>query len=278
MRSAELPWALQVPSKEQGEQLLQGVEDKSRPYWQALARVIHLDDAGKYDDAVIASLSVLARRYAPPPGRAYNSGGDGFRHYALVVALHIAFVVGAAKLRQRLLRRVAQIPLEARYEYEEPDSLADVLFNLRRADIVFQSQNPQYPQSKWCDGVSVRIKGLMETFADSDDALWRYEAAFFVGEFLLSLMPMDVGADEESRNNPSAGSFLYYSNSRYAITRFLKKNVKIVEAMYARPLREILAAFDENAIRLVSPSCFAEGFTSGALAAAYPEHAKNKPS
>lgn len=93
----------------------------------------------------------------------------------------------------------------------------------------------------------MRIKGLIETIADFDDALWRQEAAFFVGEFLLALMPMEAGGDEEWRNHPSAGSFLYYSNARYAITRFLKKNVRATEAMDARPLREILAAFDGTA-------------------------------
>lgn len=68
---------------------------------------------------VIASLSVLAQQYGPPPGQPFNKGGEGFRHYALVVALHVAFVVGAARSRQNLLGRIAQIPLQARYDYEE---------------------------------------------------------------------------------------------------------------------------------------------------------------
>lgn len=87
---------------------------------------------------------MLAQQYAPPPGQPFNKVGEGFRHYALVVALHVAFVVGAGRSRQNLLRRIAQIPLQARYDYEEPDNLADVLSYLRRADVVLQTQHPQY--------------------------------------------------------------------------------------------------------------------------------------
>lgn len=248
-------------------------------YWTALAKIVLNDNKNKYDEAIIQSLGYLVRYYEAPAGTTYTDLGLNIRYYPLIVSLYIIFIVGAFKKRQSLLKQVASIELLRRSFYEESYPIAYSLFFIRRAGDVFQTQYERYPNSRWCDPVASYTKALLDRKLHIDDYLWDKDANFYVGEFLLSLLPLDV-VDRDTGTpaigHPSSGLFIYLSDSVPVIRRFLKNESAWVAKIFHRPFKDILKEFDQTAKNLVSGLCWAEGFVSGAFETAFPEEAKNK--
>ena len=279
LKSDTIPWALQIPSKEEGNKLFSTIEKESEMYWTALAKIVLNDNKNKYDEAIIQSLGYLARYYEAPAGTTYTDLGLNIRYYPLIVSLYIIFIVGAFKKRQSLLKQVASIELLRRSFYEESYPIAYSLFFIRRAGDVFQTQYERYPNSRWCDPVASYTKALLDRKLHIDDYLWDKDANFYVGEFLLSLLPLDV-VDRDTGTpaigHPSSGLFIYLSDSVPVIRRFLKNESAWVAKIFHRPFKDILKEFDQTAKNLVSGLCWADGFVSGAFETAFPEEAKNK--
>jgi hypothetical protein len=76
VRSDTLSWTPHAKTKEEGRHVLGLIEDQSREYLRALAKLVAQDAAGRYDDAVIRSLSVLAEVAEAPPGTTRNISAD----------------------------------------------------------------------------------------------------------------------------------------------------------------------------------------------------------
>ena len=278
LESNSIPWALQIPSREDGEKLLRNIEEISEIYWAALINIVLKDEKGKYDEAIIQSLGYLARYYEAPVGTSYNNLGINIRYYPLIVSLYIIFIVGAFKKRQTLLKKVADIELLRRSLYEEPYHIAYSLFFIRRAEEVFQTQHGGYPKSRWCDAVASYTKTLLDRKVHIDDCFWDKDANFYIGEFLLSLLPLDI-IDKNTGTpiigHPSSGLFIYINDSIPAIRRFLKNENKWVAKIFRRPFEDILKEFDETEKKLERRGgCWAEGFVSGAFETVFPEKAK----
>jgi len=277
LESNSIPWALQIPSREDGEKLLRNIEEVSEIYWVALINIVLKDEKGKYDEAIIQSLGYLARYYEAPVETSYNNLGINIRYYPLIVSLYIIFIVGAFKKRQTLLKKVADIELLRRSLYEEPYHIAYSLFFIRRAEEVFQTQHGGYPKSRWCDAVASYTKTLLDRKVHIDDCFWDKDANFYIGEFLLSLLPLDI-IDKNTGTpiigHPSSGLFIYINDSIPAIRRFLKNENKWVAKIFRRPFEDILKEFDETPKKLERGGCWAEGFVSGAFETVFPEKAK----
>jgi hypothetical protein len=268
-----IPWVLQMPSKEDGQKLFTGIEKEASIYWMALANILNKDDKGKYDDAIIKSLGQLARYQEAPAGVSYTELGCGIRYYPLIVSLYIIFAVGAFRKREALLKKVGEMQLTRRSLYEDPYSIAYALFFIHRAGDVFQIQYDSFPNSKWCDPVASFTKILLDRMLIVNDYLWNKDVTFYIGEFLLCLLPLDV-LDSKSGipaiGHPSSGLFLYIHDSIPAIQRFLQNESGWISKIFHRPLQEILKEFDETAHKLSSGLCWTHGFVSGAVQAAFP--------
>jgi hypothetical protein len=272
LQGTAIRWDQQVPSKGEAEGLLQSIEDQCRTYWRALARIVQDDKSGRYDDAILGSLQLLAVDYAAPTGVAFTKLGVGLRYYPLVVALHIVYVVGVANRRSELLKRCTRLHLEPVREDDEPEHVGNALFYLRRSDELFQVFHPNYPQQRWCDGVATRLKAIVQSLI-GDKPVPPTDRDFFIGEFVLSLVPLDVPTDSQQYRIavPASGNFLYFSGASRAIVRFLGKNVDWLGGGFERPLPDLLKEFDEKAHQLVSARCFGDGLVRGTVAAAYPQ-------
>jgi len=282
LESDAIPWVLQIPSKEEGSKILSEIEKKSEIFWMALSKIILKDDKNKYDEAIIQSLGYLARYYEAPAGMPYNDLGQYIRYYSLVVSLYIIFIVGAFKKRYILLKKIASMELLGRslYSfYEKHYPIAYSLFFIRGAGEVFQTQHEKYPNSKWCDPVASYIKTLLDKKLNIDDYRWNKDANFYIGEFLLSLITLDVVDKNTGALNighPSPGLFMYAYNAIPVIRRFLKQERDWIAKIFHRSLEDILKDFDKTAWKAVNPLCSfsANGFLFGAFESAFPEKAK----
>ena len=270
--SAEIPWNLQVPSREDAAKLLETIEDRCREYWRAVALLRRHDDAAQYEEDLIASLALLAEETAPPPGHSYTDLGQYIRYYPLVFALYAAFVAGCISSRVTLLKKCAQLTLAGRSEYDDPEHIGFVFFYIHRAGGLFATQHPNYPNQTWCDPVATRIQAVIGSLVSDDDPRWKPERAFFAGEFLLCLVPLDMAPVEGQYTvgHPSSGSFMYHSVARVIIPRFLRDNVTWLEKVFTRNLSDMLADFDNTAAKVVSSRYWPDGFVRGAREAAYP--------
>jgi Putative DNA-binding domain len=274
INSESIPWNLTISNKDIGDQVLHDIENASNFLWEALAKILSNDDTGRYDDDIIKSIAYLAQYIEAPVGKAYTEVGVCVRYLPLVVSLYIIFIVGVSKKRNELLRKVLLVNISRRSHYDAPLNIQEVFWFIRRADAIFQTQNPQYPNSKWCDSVGIYIKMLLNRILSIDDPLWNIENAFFVGEFILCLSPMEY-ADKTSKVEvsgfPSPGAFLYFDAATPIIKRFLREDGEDIKSVFRRDFKEMLEGFDKNAARLIPFACHGSGFVSGAVEAAYPK-------
>lgn len=145
---------------------------------------------------------------------------------------------------------MADIELLRRSLYEEePYHIAYSLFFIRRAEEVFQTQYEGYPKSRWCDAVASYTKTLLDRKVHIGDCFWDKDANFYIGEFLLSLLPLDIidkNTGTPMIGHPSSGLFIYIDDSIPAIRRFLKNENKWVAKIFRRPFEDILKEFDET--------------------------------
>jgi hypothetical protein len=176
--------------------------------------------------------------------------------------------------RFALLRRVNELTLTRRSHYDQPVAVAYSLFHIRRAGEIFQTQQPEYPKRRWCDAAGMHIEKVLKGSLKIEDSFVDWREAFFIGEFILALTPLDVLVRETSKpalSHPSAGLYLYFSEAEPILKRFLSKEAASLAKVFTRPLKDILKDFDAGASKLGSGGCFTEGFASGASEAAFPE-------
>jgi hypothetical protein len=281
LASDDIPWNIPEANPEVCKSILDQNDDVSAIFWEALGNIIYHDDLGKYDEVVIRALSYLAKRSEAPSGKVFNEWGTGIRYLPLVVSLYIVFIVGSSKKRFSLLKKVSALTINPRSRYEEGLPIPRVLFYIRSAEAIFQSQHPGYPNEKWCDAVGTRVELILQRRLNISDPLWDQRERFFIGEFLLCLTPLDVLNRETKTPEigyPSAGIFLYFSDAEPIIKRFLRDQAKEAAVAFKRPFKEILGDFDRTARELLSGFCFGGGFVEGATAAAYPENPKKENS
>lgn len=274
LESNFIPWDLQVPSKEGGKELFSTIEKEAETYWIALSKILIRDDKGKYDEAIIQSLGYLARYYEPPSGITFTHLGQNIRYYPLVVSLYIIFIIGAFKKKLSLLKAISNIKLMGRSVYSEPLSIAYSLFFIRGARDVFQTQHENYPNSRWCEPVASYIKILIDQKVYIDDYIWDKDANFYIGEFLLSLLPLNIVDQDTGKpinRMPSSGLYIYIGSAIPSIRRFLRNERSWIEKIFSRPFGDILKEFDETAIKNTNILCTAAGFVSGAFESAFPE-------
>jgi len=274
LESDAISWNLQISSKEEGKELFDSINKKAEVYWQSLSEILLKDDEGKYNEAIIKSIEQISHYYEPPIGTAHSHSGQCIRYYLLVVILYIIFAVGTFKKRDSILKKISELELTRKFYYEEPFPIADSLFFIREAGEIFQTQYEQYPQKKWCDPVASYIKSLFDQKIRIEDYSWDPDAYFFIGEFLLSLLPLDIVDKNTGRkifNYPSSGLYMYVPNSVPIIKKFLARERDWIRKIFHRPLKNILQEFDTTAKDLVRPLCRALGFTNGALQSAFPE-------
>jgi hypothetical protein len=271
-----IDWSLQVPSKEEGEKLFNTINKEAEIYWQSLAKIILKDDEENYNEAIIKSLEYLAHYHEPPIGKPFTDFGQYIRYYPLIVSLYIIFTVGVFKKKDRLLKKISEIELTGKSFYEGPISIAYSLFFIRRAGEIFQTQYEEYPSRRWYDPISSYIKLLFNQKINIEDYFWNQDANFFVGEFLLSLLPLDVIDKNTGKpifDHPSSGLYLYTSESISIIQRFLRNERDWIKEIFHWPLEDILKRFDNTATKKTILG-IGMGFVSGAFQSTYPEKIK----
>lgn len=266
--SDALPWALQVTNKSDGEEALALIEKAAETFWAALSVLVEMDRMAKYEDLLVEALGQLARQREAPAGTRFTDLGRYVRYYPLVVSLYLVFAVGAFKKRDSLLRKVAALPLTTRSLYDEPLPISYALFMIRRADNVFQTRRSNYPEGgKWCDAVASVIKAFFDRGVNVTNRAWDPVANFFIGEFLLSLLPIQT----KEVGHPSLGLYLFASESVPVLRRFLSKDAQWAELAFETSFREVLSTFDRLAPEVArSSGCWPGGFQTGAVTTAYP--------
>jgi hypothetical protein len=276
--SDAIPWSLNHVNKEVGKKQLDEMEKSAMPFWTALGNLAHKDDKGKYDSAIIRALACLAQLQNAPSGVSFTDWGLNFRYLPLVVSLYLVFITAAFKKRYSLLKQILELPLANRSPYGEHEALPPVLFYLRRASQVFATQHPGYPNQTWFDAVGSVIESIIQRALNIDDPFWNSREAYFIGEFILCLSPLDV-MDRDTQmplyRHPSNGLYLYMSEANPILKKFLRSEAKGVAQIFQRPFQEILANFDTNVAKITT-GYWAYGFAGGALKEAFPELASKK--
>jgi hypothetical protein len=277
LKSGEIPWAISTADKKQSEEICSKIESISSEFWSAITILVLKDEKGIHDNALVKALQYLARQIEPPSGTSCTEWGANIRYYPLFIALYLISIIGVAKKRDKLLKRILKINLQGRSHYEEPLPITYILFLIRRANGVFHPFYSRYPQQKWCDPVASYTKLLIDKILNPDDPLWDKETAFYRGEFVLCITPLDILEKETKKpmiGHPSSGSYLFISSTVPILTQFLKDEREWLKKVFERPFEELLSEFDQTAMGLAPPGCWTMGFHQGALVAAFPEKTK----
>jgi hypothetical protein len=232
------------------------------------------DEQLEYEDELIKGLTYLSENYEAPLGKRHNDYARSIRYYPLVVLLYISFITGISQKRVGYLKKLLALKLRARTSMGIADSIVYALFYLRDADEAFKTLHPSYPNSTWCDSIASYLFQTLKTYIVSEDLLLDYESLYFQGEFALCLTPLDVTPRDTLWHvtRPSSGAYLYYDHARYAIKNLLSGEKQVLENIYSKPLKDILALFDSSVNKLIPFSCSASGFAGKAVASAYTEN------
>lgn len=275
LESDTIPWNIGPSNKKQSEDILSKIESISNEFWLAIINLLLKDEKGDYNDAIVNVISYLAKQTESPLGSPYTEQGKDIRYYPLFVALYIITIIGVARKRDHLLKRIFKIELQGRSHYDEPLPITNVLFYIRRADDIFHPLYNNYPQQKWCDPSSSYTKLLIDKILKPDDPTWDQEREFYNGEYVLCIAPMDT-IDKETkepiRNRPSVGLYIFASSAIPIITRFLKNEKNWLPKIFERPLNDLLSEFDKTANNIgLSSGCWKDGFAQGALEISFPK-------
>jgi hypothetical protein len=257
---SKFPWSISLPSdpvhsKEVSKKYLDSINKEAEIYWQSLAKLMLKDNEGKYNEAIINSIQIISD-YRVPIGISINNLGLAIRYYPLVVSLYIAFIIGAYKKKDELLKKFSELKLKSNLS-KRLISIFDALFWVRNAEIIFQVQHEQYPNMLWCDPIGSYIKLLFEQkinpYIDDYFFLINSNKYFYIGEFLLSLLPLTKNSD-----SPAPGIYLYESIfSADIIEEFLLNEQEWIENFLNQPLKHVLQNFIEivEKIKPPNPEC-----------------------
>jgi hypothetical protein len=113
---------------------------------------------------------------------------------------------------------------------------------VRQAGDIFETQNPRFPHTGWCDPVSEYIRPFVNSVADVIDPVLNSDVAFLQGEFLLALLPLAGEPDPNvyQRRIPAPGSYLYHNKAKRILTRFLREQRLMIEGIFGAELRGML--------------------------------------
>jgi len=276
--SDKISWTISTADKKQSKVIFSKIETISSEFWSAIISLVLKDEKGIYDDDLVKTISYIARQNEPPSGVTYNDWGKNIRYYPLFVTLYLITIIGVAKKRDKLLKRIFKIELQSRSHYLEPHSITYMLFLIRRANNVLHPLYSGYPQQKWCDPVASYTKSFIDKILNPIDPMWDKEREFYNGEYVLCVAPMDIIEKETKKpmiGQPSSGLYVFDSSAVPIITRFLKNEKDWLQKVFERPLEELLYEFDQTAKNLgKSSGCWGSGFCYGAMDAAFPEKKK----
>ncbi|WP_374950251.1 helix-turn-helix domain-containing protein [Mucilaginibacter sp.] len=268
LASNDLEWALHPTAYEHNHLALKLIEEQSLEFWQALTYIIKTDREEKYINSIIEAIELLCKQPEPPANIRFTDLGKNVRYYPLVMSLYIVFIHGTALRKSELIKQVKALELVGRSYYNQPDSVLNALFYIRRASEVFQAKKPGYPNTSWCDAVGSVVKDYFIDHLELEEDITIVTAKYFVGEFVLCIAP----GDSNVASHPSAGSFFYYGDSEPVIKRFLTKQKEWLENIFTGNLRVLLNRFDRDALSMARQrGCSPHGFVGEAEQTAFPQ-------
>jgi hypothetical protein len=255
--SSHIPWSISFISdpsylKKVSKNLLNSINEKAEIYWQALAKLVLKDNERKFEEAIVKSVQLLTHYYKAPVGVSFNDLGLAIRYYPLVFSLYIIFIIGTFKRRTSLLKRISEL-----YFSSEKIHISYSLFIIQNASKIFQTQHEEYPTTTWCAPIGSYIKILFDQKINPyiDDYFFNLNTYFYIGEFLLSLLPLVVNVPF-----PAIGEYLFTMTSVPVIQEFLFKEKEWLQKIFNKNLKTILQKFDETVKDIKVPVCFNIGF------------------
>jgi hypothetical protein len=274
LQSKKIDFYLENKSQDKITELLNELNDISETYWLALTKILLNDDEELLSKHILNSIDALSYNFEPLMINGFTPDGLGIRYYPLVVSLYLIFIIGFYTRKTSLLKKCSDLELRPKSSYLPEKRIYDALFLLRYATNLFKTQHHNYPSITWCEPVSEYIKLILEQRLRVDEDIFDFDKHFIIGEFILSLLPLDVNYINEENIfyvSPASGLYLYYSSSVNYIKHFLRKEREWLKNIFNnRDLKEILSDFDNKAGKLhINPFC-TRGFIFGALQSAYP--------
>ena len=248
LNSAEIPWKLDPMNdankeRERNKEVLSKIEKASNQFWSAISSLVLKDEKREYENSIIGAISFLSQQVEPPIGPPFQYQCRDLRYYPLFVALYLISITGVAKRRDALLKNIFKIDFIGRPAYDPPTAITDVLFLIRTASDFFQPLYPEYPKRKWIDPVPSYTKSLVKRIINPNDFWLDKDKAFYIGEFVLSLSPLDALVGQLN-GTPAPAFYIYFDESIPFITRYIKKEQEFLRRVFNRPLNDILSDFD----------------------------------
>jgi hypothetical protein len=255
--SSVLPWAPQPKNSPENKQIIEGLEERTRPLMLAVATILLNDDGKVFEKALLRVVKILAKQPEVPTGVTFNRIGEGLRYYPLGLIIYTIFICGVAANRGDLLKLVAGMPLKTSMQNTMQNmkfSLTEIFFDWYGAREFFNQALGQ----RRCEPIAQRIRQVIsdrmgDTFAESEPE------AFFQGEFVLALSHIDACMTNRQSAEftvPIPGLYLFAREAHGPINTLLIDRGEWLEELYAHSLIDILNAFDQNARRVADPNCF----------------------
>lgn len=273
--SSEIAWNSFSTDRDKSHEMVSKIELVCNEYWSSIIKLMKKDDKGIYDDSLVSSINSLSIMWDAPSGISYTEAGKNIRYFPLIITLYLVFIIGVAKKKDKLLKRVLGLKLRTKSHYDEPLPISYSLFFVRSASDLIQPLYEAFPRSKWCDAIASYTNILIDKILTFDDEFIDKEAEFYKGEYVLSLSPLNIYEPVSkvfSLNRPSSGLYLFMPVANPIISKFLKEEKDWLKKVFNRSLEEIFKDFDNIAGKLAySGGCFGSGFTGGASKIAFPE-------
>lgn len=243
--------------------ILTYLEDRTFALAEALATVARYDREGVLIDAVCRSLQVIAKE--PQPTGMHYTYAAQFRLYPLILCVYALVLVAANERRGDLLKAVFNLSLQR----DQREGVEPIVVGFRRikaaSDVFKEALGKNYFEPiavRVREVLLPRLSGLLVGTSSKD--------AFFVAEFILGLAFLKVSESTHHSELPLPGTYFYESGAQRTLSVFLGQRLDWLEDALEEPLDSLLPAFDETAAKVVNPHAWADGFTSGAMAAYRP--------
>ncbi len=278
LKSEDIPWAIGSVSRARGGmgallpsdiiKIFAATELACANFWSALVSILLREqESDKDEKAILEAVGLLAERASSQKNVTGSGVAKSIRYYPLVVSLYIICIAGVAQKRDKLLKEVFKISLPPQSSGARPLPITESLFSIRNASELFQWLNNEYPKKGLSDPIATRIKLIVDRWLTPAD--WNPEKAFYEGEFILCLSPME-GTSEETgkpiRWQPASGLYLFDDAAVSIIGTLLKEEKDWIKKIFQRPLKDLLADFDAGAKNVVADYPAAGFMNSGSKA------------
>lgn len=272
LESDEISWDLRIDesNKQLANETIQKIQSEFEDYYKAIFELACFGHNEKNEKIILKAVTNLAQ-YIHRGGVTYDS--LYVRYLPLVTSLYIIAIACVYTKKTSLLNKVIGLSLHNKDRRDEKFPITNTLFFIRSASNLFDALHPQYPQSKWCDGVGTYMKQYFSSLMAEYDDFQDPEMLFYQGEFLLILTP--VIAESESgmiREHISSGSFMFYGEARSILEEFIKSNKELLESVFGKHLKSVLENFDEYAPKMGNRGgCWADGVPNQAVGLLFPK-------